>query len=179
MIKAKARLGLSQLRDAVKNRVEKTNKIHNEQVKKRKKKVDKKKKADSFDLFHGADSVGQVVETVVNSKDVRQWFQEGLDELCEGDGDVKVEWGVVEGAVAKRLLKKHGPERLCETIKFMFENWERWKKTRKVYGVPTVRFLSAAKSLFAEAQGEEYRGEEKKSSHASEFREGEDIGIGW
>ena len=174
------RMKLGVLRKLAVNTQAKTEKIKGERARKRAK---QKGKEDDFDLLHGLTNCGQTEERVVDYRSVREWFLEGLDELCGGDVDLpEFAWAVAEIVLAKRLLKTYGENRLKQAVFYMCRNWEDiCRRHRRLHGLPNVRLLWAMRDQFvAESQLDGKGKRPKKASHVGEFKKGREFrGIGW
>lgn len=142
---------------------------------------------------------GQPAPELINSTKVEDWFREALHRLY---GD-KLElpqrgqwWEGKEYKNVKRLLKKHGPERLKRAIFYLCETWpERLEKADGFLGgTPSINYLQAnGARIFSEMDGvtpiRDFRKTSSKRSKVTGAKKGKDvdeyrppekpIGVGW
>ncbi len=184
-----SRESLVKLRElAVDTKQRTLNKHHTNKKKRaaRKAKAKEVDRPDVPDLFGSCTNGGQTSTDVVNSKNVQQWFREGLEKLYEGKVTLPPnEWGVKERTIALKLLNIYGAGLLEKTVAYLCEHWEIFVENSdgRLSGKPTVNLLVAMKWVFADAElGKKPRvGKRKKSKrHAGEWKDGKrHVGLGW
>lgn len=92
---------------------------------------------------------------VVNSRNVKQWFDDGLLRLYGPQFIVPKRWTVPQQALAKRMLEDYGEDLVEKAVGYFCDSWqETVRKSRgRIGGCPSVNLLWAMRDIvFTEAQ---------------------------
>ncbi len=129
-----------------------------------------------------AEREAEPVPKPVNSTDVREWFQSGVNALYQRE--IKLaNWGARERALAKKLLDEYGVDLTRQAVEYFVGNWKQIAQRGKFRGLPTVNLMFAMRdTIFGEVQlgGKTYGArEERLNVDEHDATKVEDTDVGW